>query len=71
MSSSPTTIDVGLIEGAQAGAAWLMVNVAPLTVTIADRAAPVFAATVKPTEPLPPPVAEERVTHMAGVVAVH
>jgi hypothetical protein len=71
MSSSPTVIEVGLMDGAQAGADWLIVNVAPLTVTIADLAVPEFAATVKPTEPLPTPLAVERVTHVACLVAVH
>jgi hypothetical protein len=71
MSSSPTVIEVGLMDGAQAGADWLIVNVAPLTVTIADLAVPEFAAAVKPTEPLPTPLAVERVTHVACLVAVH
>ena len=73
MSSSPTVIEVGVIDGAQTGAAaaWLMVNVAPFTVTLADRAAPEFAAAVKPTDPLPAPPAVERVTHVACLVAVH
>jgi hypothetical protein len=45
---------------------WLAIVIVPL------RAAPVFAATVKPTDPLPVPLAPEvTVIQAALVVAVH
>ena len=52
---------------------WLMVTVRPATVTVPDRALPVFAATVSCTEasPLPLALEEGTVIHAAFDVAVH
>lgn len=59
-SSSPTVIELGLIELVHAGGApdWLTVNVAPPTVTVPTRGDDAeFAATLRPTDPLPTPLA--------------
>jgi hypothetical protein len=66
---------VGVIEYAQAvppAAAWLTVNVCPAMVRVPERAAPLFAATLNPTEPSPLPLAPDvTLIHVALLVAVH
>jgi hypothetical protein len=64
---------VGEIAGEQAAAACVTVNVAPAMVSVPVRlVATVFAATVKPTVPLPDPVAPlVSVIHEALLAAVH
>jgi hypothetical protein len=63
---------VGLTVKLQPGAACVTVKVCPPIVSVADRAAPVFAAAVNPTDPLPLPLAPlVIVIHVAVVVAVH
>jgi len=53
-------------------AAWETVNVRPATVRVPVLAAPVFAATVNATLPLPVPLAPDvTVIHEALLVAVH
>jgi hypothetical protein len=53
-------------------AAWFTVNDWPAIVRVPLRAAPLLAATVNPTEPLPVPVAPDVIViHSAFVVAVH
>ena len=53
-------------------AAWLTVNVWLAIVIVPLRAAPVFAATVKPTDPLPVPLAPAvTVIHDALLTAFH
>ena len=55
-----------------AAAAWLTVNVWPAMVIVPVRAAPVLAATVKATVPLPLPLAPlVTVSHDAVLAAVH
>ena len=58
----------GVVGGA-AAALWLIVKPVPATVNVAVRAAPVLAATVKVTVPLPDPPADT-VTKVAELVAV-
>jgi len=49
-----------------------MVKVWPAIVIVPDRAVPVLAATLYPTDPLPVPDAPEvTVIHVAPLVAVH
>jgi hypothetical protein len=66
---------VGVIEkshGAACAAPWLTVNVSPAIVSVPVRAAPVFAATLKPTDALPVPLALEVMVIQGEVVsAVH
>jgi len=64
---------VGESDGEQAAAAWVTVNVAPAIVSVPVRLdATVFAATLKPTVPLPDPVAPlVTVIHAALLAAVH
>jgi len=59
--------------GGGGGAAdWVTVNVCVAIVIVPVRAAPVLAATVKPTEPFPEPLAPPViVSHDALLVAVH
>ena len=60
------------MQAGAAGAAWLTVNVWPAIVIVPLRAAPVFAAAVKPTDPLPVPLAPEvTVIHDALLTPVH
>jgi hypothetical protein len=47
------------VQGAAAGADWLTVNVWPAIVRLPVRAAPVFAVTLNPTDPLPLPLAPD------------
>jgi hypothetical protein len=64
---------VGEIDGEHAAAAWVTVNVVPAIVMVPVRIeATVFAATLKPTVPLPEPVAP-LVTVIQGALlpAVH
>ena len=63
---------IGLIEYVQLlPAAWFTVKVCPPMVSVPVRAAPVFAATEYPTEPLPEPLAPlVIVSHAAFDVAV-
>ena len=64
--------EVGASEYEQAAVpAWETVNVASPTVMAVLRAAPVFAATVKLTEPLPLPPGFVTVTQSACGTAVH
>ena len=56
---------VGLIVYEQGAASWLTVNVLPATVSVVCRAAPVLAAAVTVTEPLPEPEALFIDTHDA------
>ncbi len=65
--------DVGRMEYAHAvAAAWFKVNLWPAIVTVPVRAADVLAATVKPTVPLPLPVAPEVTTiHGSSLLALH
>lgn len=54
-----------------AAAAWLTVKVRPAMVSVPVRAAPLFAATVKPTDPFPEPLAPEvMLSHAAWLVAL-
>ena len=64
---------VGEIDGVHAAAACVTVNVAPAIVSVPVRVeATVFAATLKPTVPLPDPVAPlVTVIHAALLAAVH
>jgi hypothetical protein len=65
---------VGAIEYVQGAinAAWLTVKVWPAIVMVPLRAAPVFAAMLRPTEPLPVPDAPDvTVIHGAALAAVH
>jgi len=58
--------------GGGGAAAWLTVNDWPAMVIVPVRAAPVFAATVKLTDPLLAPIAPAVIViHDALVVAVH
>jgi hypothetical protein len=61
------------VEGDGAGAAaWVTVNPCPAIVSVPFRAAPVFAATLKPTDPLPLPDAPDvTVMNPALLAAVH
>ncbi len=53
-------------------AAWSTVNVWVPMVSVPERAAPVFGATLKPTDPFPVPAAPEvMVSHTALLEAVH
>lgn len=53
-------------------AACITVNVRPAIVSVPVRAAPLFAATLKATEPLPAPIAPDvTVIHDALLAAVH
>ncbi len=57
--------------GGAAGAAWETVKICPATVSVVERAAPLLAATLKATEPLPVPDAPPViVTQEAPEVAV-
>ena len=64
---------VGEIDGVQGAAAWVTLNVAPAIVRVPVRLdATVLAATLKPTVPLPEPVAPlVRVIQAALLAAVH
>jgi hypothetical protein len=65
---------VGAIEYVQGGApaACMTLNVCVATVSVPVRAAPVFAATLKPTDPLPVPAAPDvTVSHTELLAAVH
>jgi len=58
--------------GGVAAAAWFTVNARVAIVSVPVRAAPELAATVKPTDPVPVPVAPEVTEiHDAPLVAVH
>jgi hypothetical protein len=58
--------------GGAGGAAWVTVNVWPAMVIVPVRAAPVFAATVKLTDPGPVPAAPAVIViHDALLTAVH
>jgi hypothetical protein len=53
-------------------AAWVTVNVCVAIVSVPVRAAPVFAAMLKPTDPFPVPDAPDvTVSHGALLTAVH
>ena len=51
-------------------AACVTVKVRPAIVSVPMRAAPVFAATVKPTDPLPVPLAPEVIVSHEGSLLV-
>jgi hypothetical protein len=52
--------------------AWVTVNDKPAIVSVPVREPPGFAATLKPTEPFPVPLAPDvTVIHIALLVAVH
>ena len=60
------------LPGVAAAALCVTVTIAPATVSVAERAAPVFAATENVTVPLPLPEAPPViVTNVAPLVAVH
>ena len=62
---------VGLTVGEHDAAAWDTVTVCPATVSVPLRAAPVFAAALKPTEPSPVPLAPAVMdSHVALLTAV-
>ena len=72
-AAAVTDCVAGEIDGEQAAAACVTVNVAPAIVSVPVRLeATVFAATLKPTVPLPEPVAPlVTVIHAALLAAVH
>ena len=70
--ATPTITVVGATVNVHGTPSWLTVNVWPAIVSVPVRDGPVFAATVKPTGPLPVPDAPEVTTiHDAFEVAVH
>ena len=69
--SAVTDAFVDMIVGEQVLAAWLTVNVWPAIAIVPERAAPVFAAALKPTLPPPVPLAPDvTVTHPSLLAAV-
>ena len=69
-AAADTVCDPGASEYEQP-LPWLMVTVRPATVTVPERAPPVFAATVSCTDPSPLPLAADTLIHAAFDVAVH
>jgi hypothetical protein len=63
---------VGVIAYTQVPAAWFTLKGCPAIVSIPERAGPAFAATVKPTVPLPLPVAPDvTVIQVTWLVTLH